>query len=422
MKDLFPGYFPKTGTELEALWTSDETLFVFDTNILLGLYRYTPTTKDAFLNTLDKIKERVWLPYQIAEEYLRNRASVIHEEAESYSTLLKQIEGVRTSLNNQRKNPFITDETLTQANTLFDQLKTELDEGKKEFTKRYHDDAILDKISSLFEGKVGKNGDSKQSDKWIEQGVYRVNQQIPPGFADKKKLNEAPTIKDKIDALGDYVFWMQIINHAKSKKNNVVLVTDDTKQDWWHRTEDKNWTFGPRSELILEFRASVPERDIFICQSNKFLQLSNEYLDTEIEEDVISEVELTGGISFDEARKIASNMRSKMFNMGLDFQEHSFQEQQVLKADFEDQLDNDMMVDQMKTHIFSVSHDIEGLDIEKQRLIHRLGSEKVSHSKSHYLKGRIEEVDIELSNKRNQLKAFQELLSDYIKQNYPDWN
>ena len=38
MKELFPGYFKETEGHLREIW--DTSLFVFDANILLNLYRY----------------------------------------------------------------------------------------------------------------------------------------------------------------------------------------------------------------------------------------------------------------------------------------------------------------------------------------------------------------------------------------------
>ncbi|MFM2480143.1 PIN domain-containing protein [Celerinatantimonas sp. YJH-8] len=413
MKDLFPGYFPKTGAELEALWKSNDTLFVFDTNILLGLYRYTSATKDAFLTTLDKIKDQVWLPYQIAEEYLRNRAGVIHEEAGSYSTLLKQLDDVKKSLNNQRKNPFIADKTLKQANKLFEQLEKELDEGKKAFTERYHADSILEQISTLFDGKIGQNYTDEQITEVINAGTDRYNRKVPPGFEDQAKLNGAQTDKEKLDALGDYVLWRQIIEYAKDKQKNVVLVTDDVKQDWWSKTKNIDRNFGPRSELILEFRAAVPEHDVYICQSTKFLQLAKEYLDTKIEDDVILEVESTSGINFQEGKTIELNPYFYAFDS---------QEQQVLRADFEDELDSDILVDSIKSNIFSVECEIKGLEIEKKKLFHRINNnDGLSSSRMHYLKSRVEEIDREISIKTNQLKAFKESYDEYTEKKYFEW-
>ena len=77
----------------EELW--NRCTFVFDTNVLLNLYRYTANTRDTLLAALDDLKDRVWLPHQVAYEYAKNRFDVIYETIEKY----KKLEQLENSLN-----------------------------------------------------------------------------------------------------------------------------------------------------------------------------------------------------------------------------------------------------------------------------------------------------------------------------------
>ena len=89
MKDLFPGFFKESEESLKQAW--DECIFVFDANILLNFYRYSDSTRNEFLQMLVEIKERVWIPYRAAEEYLNNRLSVIAKQESSYDETEKAI-------------------------------------------------------------------------------------------------------------------------------------------------------------------------------------------------------------------------------------------------------------------------------------------------------------------------------------------
>lgn len=75
-------YLIPSPDEKKQLWNG--CVFVFDTNVLLNLYRYTANTRDTLLTALDDLKDRVWIPYQVAYEYAKNRFDVICETIEKY--------------------------------------------------------------------------------------------------------------------------------------------------------------------------------------------------------------------------------------------------------------------------------------------------------------------------------------------------
>src|SRR5690554_1006254 len=78
MKDLFRGYNKKTEKELKVLW--ENAIFVFDTNVLLNLYRYSEDTRNSIINLVENFKDRVALPYHTAYEFNKNRYEVRSEE------------------------------------------------------------------------------------------------------------------------------------------------------------------------------------------------------------------------------------------------------------------------------------------------------------------------------------------------------
>ena len=63
MRDLFPGFYTRTKEELSKLW--GEGIFVFDTNMLLNVYRYKQKTRARYIEILDLLKQRdqLWIPY-----------------------------------------------------------------------------------------------------------------------------------------------------------------------------------------------------------------------------------------------------------------------------------------------------------------------------------------------------------------------
>ena len=58
-------------------------LIVLDANVLLDLYRITPDARDQVLETLRSVVERLWVPYQAALEFSRNRKEVVKDRISS---------------------------------------------------------------------------------------------------------------------------------------------------------------------------------------------------------------------------------------------------------------------------------------------------------------------------------------------------
>ena len=75
MRKRFPGHYRPSEQEFAELWT--ECLFVPDTNILFHLFRYGEKTRAQVLDTLERLKPRVWIPYRVGLEFQRRWRDVI---------------------------------------------------------------------------------------------------------------------------------------------------------------------------------------------------------------------------------------------------------------------------------------------------------------------------------------------------------
>jgi len=64
-----------------------ESIFVFDSSVLLNIYRYTPETREDFFRLLEKLKKRIWIPHQVALEYLEQRENVISQQQIIYNDI-----------------------------------------------------------------------------------------------------------------------------------------------------------------------------------------------------------------------------------------------------------------------------------------------------------------------------------------------
>jgi hypothetical protein len=96
MKQTFPGHYRPDEKEIERMWA--EGTFVFDANALLNLYRYTDATREEFIQTLEALHARVWVPYQVGVEFFQNRAQVMSTAALGYARLRTELAKTRDDL------------------------------------------------------------------------------------------------------------------------------------------------------------------------------------------------------------------------------------------------------------------------------------------------------------------------------------
>jgi predicted nucleic acid-binding protein len=304
MKGLFPEYENSRAVNYDAVWGN--ALFVFDTNVLLNLYRYRVGTRDELLTVLDKIGARIWIPYQVALEFQRNRLAVIGEQVRRFSEVKRTVEKAKTALTTEltklkllerhsliNPEPLVSGyEKLTQ--TFFD----ELEKLEKDQQTISGEDQLKNRLEELFDGRVGPAfTKQEQLDALHKEGEVRYKFRIPPGFEDDPKDSREPDefmhagliYKRKY---GDFIIWKQMIEHCKKTgTKSLIFVTDDAKEDWWRVLDiDGPKTVGPRAELIDEARR-VGKIEYFLMYSpSKFLANAKGALKAPVSDDAIQEV------------------------------------------------------------------------------------------------------------------------------------
>ncbi len=211
MKNQFPGYFSLPGARVKRLW--DEGIFVFDANILLGLYRYSDSTRKEFFSTLDAIKNRCWLPHQAAKEYFNNRLTVIGKQEDAYADMIKLMNDIEQKFKNSHQHPFLSPRVLDRLCRDLEIARQELERSKSFHTTRINSDDVLTEIEKIFRDRVGTDYDEREMSILITEGEERYSKSIPPGFRDGKKDDSTdPTRK-----YGDFILWKQILAKATSE-------------------------------------------------------------------------------------------------------------------------------------------------------------------------------------------------------------
>jgi hypothetical protein len=148
--------------------------------------------------------------------------------------------------------------------------------------KNFNDDSILDNLSEIFDGKVGKDFREEQLKSIYSEGIGRYQKKTPPGYMDNNKEKEGERIY-----FGDLILWKQIIEKAKKDKKHIILVTNEKKEDWWYKVNGKK--IGPRGELVKEFREAT-KKLIAVYTLDRFIEYVQEVAGIRIKAGTIREL------------------------------------------------------------------------------------------------------------------------------------
>ena len=267
MREHFLGWYLRTPDQLSAVW--DAAVFVPDANILLHCLRHPENVRDQLLRLFDVLRDSLWIPYQVGLEFHRNRLDIEFGSRDAYDRVTEDctaaLDQARERLRQLRAHPVIDVERELAA---LDRFSTDFQARIRADKQSHPTEAIsdaLDRLTDLFENRVGRKWQSDQLQALKREGDERYANKIPPGYKDAKK--DAA----QYDRYGDLIIWKDMIAKAKEDQRPVVFISDDAKEDWWwiHRGEK----LGPRPELVQEFN-ECSGQSFHIYQFTQFLRIA----------------------------------------------------------------------------------------------------------------------------------------------------
>lgn len=292
-------FLPKTEAEKKEMWS--RSLFVVDANILLNLYKYSDSTREEFFKIMENLSSKLWIPHQVALEFLHNRTKKIHEQEKDYEEHLQAIDDAKNSskreinnkLNGIKKSfrKFDIEDLTKRINKFFDDLRKEVEEQNEHNPDFNKEDIVLKHFRSLYSDNIGEPFTKEELEEVYLDGEKRYEEKVPPGYKDledKKglfKLYGDTVIKSEF---GDLILWKQIIHKSKQENKPVIFITDDAKEDWWNIEQQKKIK-GPRKELVNEF-VNLTNQEFIMYNTESFLNNAKEVLDLEVDDRAIKEV------------------------------------------------------------------------------------------------------------------------------------
>lgn len=304
MRALFKSFYQPSAKEFADLW--ENALICLDANVLLNLYRFPSEARDEFLDFLDKLGGRVWVPYHAALEFHRNRPKVIADQRKKFGEV-RTI--VNTSLNkmrsdisalklNERHSSIKADEFIDSNIALSATFIQQIDALESDHVDITGPDPILDKIEAIFTGRVGpapSSEDLESIQKWANE---RFEAKIPPGYLDAKKdASDGASFSfggcQYQSKYGDAIIWWQILSHCRSEGvESLIFVTDDVKEDWWNVvTSGGQKVLGPRPELADELSREAGVETFYMYRTSRFLIQAKSALPVNVSQETISRVE-----------------------------------------------------------------------------------------------------------------------------------
>lgn len=277
MKSIFKSYLIKDVSEVEDIWK--KAIISVDTNVLLNLYRYSELAQHEVLDVFEKIKSKLFLTHHVGLEFHRNRYNVFSDQEEIYKKYISQFRNIRKELTDTNIHPHLSQSIEEELINVLDKVEEDLTSSLNKYNRISGDDMIYNKVSQLFQGRIGKGYELNQLEIIIKEGADRYRRKVPPGFKDDNT-------KENDNKYGDFIIWKQLIDLAKEHNSPIIFITDEKKEDWWWKTKNGK-VISPRPELVEEM-FSIAGVDFLMYSLNSFLK--NPMILTKVSPNTISEI------------------------------------------------------------------------------------------------------------------------------------
>lgn len=269
MKQKFSGWYAREPGQIAALW--DKAIFVPDANVLLHCLRHPAKVRDELLRIFEVLRDSLWIPYQVALEFQRNRLDVEFGAQDTYGRLIGEYDAIlgqaKEKLRQLRAHPMIDMEKEVAALEIFQSDFRARMTAASEAHPKVEIQAAVTKLTALLDGRVGDKWKPEQITAIRKEGEDRYAKRVPPGYKDAKKDGDG-------DKFGDLIIWKDMIAKSKEAERPVVFISDDVKEDWWWLHRGRK--LGPRPELVEEFRDVTGGQEFLIYEFANFLRIAAE--------------------------------------------------------------------------------------------------------------------------------------------------
>lgn len=288
MRHAFPEWYSHDEDTIRKIVT--EGTIALDANVLLHLYRLGEHQREEVLTVLklDKVRSRLWLPYQVGVEYHRNRLKVAYTQAKVYKDLAEDLQKdfrqMKSKIDFAISDADVRQEALKSLEKARITLSGRIDKLGAKHVIDYDDVRTADPVRGALDGifaspnQIGKKPDDLEAR--IEESRKRYAAETPPGYADAKGKASKPHPE------GDYLVWRELLDHATSGNQAILFVTNDKKEDWY-QLDERNQIIGPRIELTQEM-GEASQHPYHQTTLDGFLRLAKTHFAADVDDSTLA--------------------------------------------------------------------------------------------------------------------------------------
>ena len=244
MKDNFPGYYPLTEGQMKVFLSS--AIIVFDVSALLDLYRIEESLANKVLEVFknDKIKNRLWIPYDVARLYHQLMNVEIINQMNNINSSLSHLKSCKDMVNDTKSYPYLPIDMKAKLEKIVTDVEVFCNKQKTALVNQLKSSSIKSNLGKLFNGKMGKGYTDSELENIYKEANERFAKLQPPGYL-------VADLSDNRKKYHDLIIWKQILAYAKDKHKDIILVTGKIKEDWYYVVRDEEVV--PRQEMVNEF-------------------------------------------------------------------------------------------------------------------------------------------------------------------------
>ncbi|WP_297837865.1 PIN-like domain-containing protein [Pseudomonas sp.] len=354
MRDHFFEYFRPTEEETKALW--GEAVFVFDTNVLLNLYRVSANTSIQLREVFNLLKGRLFLPNQVGAEFFKHAEYEIAKQVNAFAAVKRDLQKIPREFGKEfSRHPCIPIADIAQAlqecvKAQIERVEQSQEENQLNFL--FNDDPILSELNSLFAGssEPSYTDDGNAAlNKLVEERILQNDApcSVAPTSAAMASLEKNPH-------RGDGRVWFQLVKHAEAVRKPLVFVTGDMQGNWWRTAKLGNdeKPVGPHFALIRDIQRASGEK-FWMYTQEQFLLMAPTYLGASDQSASISEIKLLQDFELarvaaefsDEPKTVAPVSVEKNFGADADtesgFREKEIYPEEKSETDFPDEAEKE---------------------------------------------------------------------------------
>lgn len=248
-----------------AVWLEEGTV-ALDANVLLDAYQYSPTSRAELLRILRLVQDPLLLPHQAAVEFHRSRIGALADDVELFQKQLGDLAAADKRSGDvlravvrqcQATTSKALEDTIAELSAAFARASAAVEQSPAIRPRRpagAHRRPHPRRARRSARQRRRASAPAPDHAAAVAEAKRRADAKIPPGWKDDAGKG------DPESAAGDYILWVQVLDHARLVGRPVVLVTRDVKEDWTR--PERGMRAGTHPHLVEEMlgRAGVPVR------------------------------------------------------------------------------------------------------------------------------------------------------------------